>query len=198
MMRRDAFIAGPFVVMIAVTSMIWASQMIVLEATRFSSTRDQYESYPYPPERPERSRRPGVVLQSPSHLIEMNHHIWGGRRNFCDEKEPFRILVAGGGTGEKTLQLARQIADMNAMASIVHLDISEASIAIAKRRAETLGLEQHVRFVRGSILNVKSLDIGPFHCTCDHTVSTDASRHSQVALFFAFVQTSIVSVFFTT
>jgi len=126
---------------------------------RFKSVREQYEAFPYPPttlhptpSNARGKRREAIVLQSPSHLTEINHYIWKGRRNFCD-KGGFRILVAGGGTGEKTIQLATQVRDMKgeSVVDIVHLDLSTASIAIAKNRVESLGLERYVRFFHGSI-----------------------------------------------
>ena len=73
----------------------------IVHSSLFQSTRDQYERYPYPTLESYESTL--NVLQSPSHLIEMNHYIWKGRKNFCDGHKPFRILVAGGGTGVKTV-----------------------------------------------------------------------------------------------
>ncbi len=51
-----------------------------------------------------------LSLTSPSHLSELNHYVFGGRRDFC---RPFRVLVAGGGTGQKTANLMAQLVDMN-------------------------------------------------------------------------------------
>ena len=119
----------------------------IVHSSLFQSTRDQYERYPYPTL--ESSESTLNVLQSPSHLIEMNHYIWKGRKNFCDGHKPFRILVAGGGTGVKTVQLATQLKDMNARkALVVHLDLSQHSIRVAKERAQRAGVERYIQFVR--------------------------------------------------
>ena len=134
----------------------------------WNSVRDQYEHYPYPPpsedeiSRWEKTNEPidlPPVLQSPSHLIEMNHYLWQGRRDYCTK--PFRILVAGGGTGVKTLQLARQLKDMRARdVEIVHLDVSQKSLDIARRRAISIGLGDRIQFVRGAIEDAKADALG--------------------------------------
>jgi SAM-dependent methyltransferase len=62
-----------------------------------------------------------------------------------------RILVAGGGTGTKTLELALDCEDRNLHAEIVHLDVSLASIAIARKLIQWAGLAHRVTFVAESI-----------------------------------------------
>ena len=70
----------------------------------------QYENYVYPPV----NLQPAVyqqmappVLQSPSHLSEISHHLFNGQINWCTFN--LKVLIAGGGTGEKTIQLVRQL-----------------------------------------------------------------------------------------
>ena len=77
------------------------------------------------------------------------------------------MLVAGGGTGATSLKIAMQLKERGvAGAAVTHLDLSEASIAIARTQAATLGLS--VRFVRGSILELDALQLGTFHfINCD-------------------------------
>lgn len=119
--------------------------------------RDQYEHYPYPPRDPaDEAKR--LVSGSPSHIIEIDHHIFGGAR---DPSQPFRALVAGGGTGDATVMLASQHAAAGIDAEIIHLDISEASTAIAKARIEARGLT-NTRFVHGAIEALPTLDLGTF------------------------------------
>jgi hypothetical protein len=92
--------------------------------------RGQYENYPYPPRDPaDEAKR--LIAGSPSHICEIEHHILGGVRTTAG---PFRILVAGGGTGDATVMLAAQHAAAGIDAEIVHLDISKASSAIAEAR----------------------------------------------------------------
>ncbi|MEX2454627.1 MAG: methyltransferase, partial [Rhodospirillaceae bacterium] len=74
---------------------------------------------------------------------------------------PFRVLVAGGGTGDSTVMMAQQHADAGIAAEIVHLDISDASIAIARARIEARGLAG-VRFVAGPIESLPELGLGAF------------------------------------
>ena len=57
--------------------------------------RAQYEELPYPPRTPnEENKR--LLRTVADHLVVLNHHCFGGRRDF---RSGFRCLVAGGGTG---------------------------------------------------------------------------------------------------
>ena len=119
--------------------------------------RDQYEHYPYPPRDPaDEAHR--LISGSPSHIAEIEHHILGGRR---DASKPFRILVAGGGTGDATVMLASQHAAAGLDAEVVHLDISAASSQIAKARIDARGLT-NTAFVQGAIEDLPKLGLGEF------------------------------------
>ncbi len=119
--------------------------------------RGQYENYPYPPRDPaDEAKR--LIAGSPSHICEIEHHIMGGVRNAA---EPRRILVAGGGTGDATVMLAAQHAAAGIDAEIIHLDISEASSAIAKSRIDARGLT-NTKFVHGAIEAIAERDLGTF------------------------------------
>jgi len=121
------------------------------------NVRDQYEAYPYPSRDPaDEAKR--LVVGSPSNLLEINHYLFAGRRDFA---KPFRALVAGGGTGDATIMLAQQLADAGTAGEVVYLDLSAASRAIAEARAEVRGLS-NIRFVTGSLLEVESLGLGVF------------------------------------
>jgi SAM-dependent methyltransferase len=120
--------------------------------------REQYETLPYPPRDP-RDEAKRLVIGSPSHLAELNHFVFGGARDFA---QPFRALVAGGGTGDAAIMLAQQLADAGAArAEVVYLDWSKASRAVAEARAQVRGLA-HLRFVTGSLLELDSLGLGAF------------------------------------
>src|SRR5262245_37862251 len=93
--------------------------------------RAQYEAYPYPPRDP-RDEAKRLIEGSPSHLLEINHSIFAGRRDFT---LPFRALVAGGGTGDGLIMLAQHLADRGAPAEVIYLDLSESARAIAEARA---------------------------------------------------------------
>ena len=119
--------------------------------------RRQYERYPYPPRDPaDEAKR--LITGSPSHLVELNHYLFGGARDFA---EPFRALIAGGGTGDATIMLARQLAALGGPHEIVHLDISESSSRIARRRAAARGLDR-IRFVAGSLLDLPAPGLSGF------------------------------------
>jgi SAM-dependent methyltransferase len=119
--------------------------------------RAQYEALPYPARDPrDEARR--LIIGSPSHRLEIDHYLFGGRR---DWSRPFRALFAGGGTGDGTIMLAQQLADLGCPAEIVYLDQSEAARAIAAARAERRGLGG-LRFVTASLLDLPSLGLGEF------------------------------------
>ncbi len=115
----------------------------------------QYEAYPYPERDPaDEARR--LVRGSPSDPAEIDHHLYGGAR---DWSRPFRALMAGGGTGDGTIQLAQGLADAGCPAEIVWLDRSRAAREVAEARAAARGLA-NLRFVTGDLLEAPAL--GPF------------------------------------
>lgn len=121
------------------------------------SVKQQYEAYPYPARDPaEESRR--LITGSPGFLPELNHYVFGGRGDF---KQPLRVLVAGGGTGDGLIHLAQYLAASGGAHEVVYLDLSAASRAIAEARAKTRGLT-NIRFVTGSLLDVSQLAPGPY------------------------------------
>jgi SAM-dependent methyltransferase len=123
-----------------------------------AAVRAQYEAYPYPPRDPaDEAKR--LVTGSPSHILEIDHFLFAGRRDFG---APFRALVAGGGTGDATVMLAQQLADHGAdAAEIVYLDIADSALDIARARVRARGLD-NVRFVQGSVMDLAALDLGTF------------------------------------
>jgi SAM-dependent methyltransferase len=117
----------------------------------------QYEAFPYP-ERDPRDEAKRLVLGSPSDLREVDHWVFGAAR---PASRPFRALFAGGGTGDGTIMLAAQAAAAGRTVEITWLDRSPASEAIVRARAEARALE-NIRFVRASLLDLPSLDLGQF------------------------------------
>lgn len=115
----------------------------------------QYEEFPYPARDPEDDRRRliGTWLDD---LDILNHHCFRGENPFA---RGFRVLVAGGGTGDGTIFLAHQLRETDA--EIVHLDLSAASIEIARERARIRGLI-NIRWVQASLLDLSKLDLGRF------------------------------------
>ena len=117
--------------------------------------RSQYEALPYPARDPQDDKR-RLVLSWLDDLAMVNHYCFAGRQSFSKH---FRVLVAGAGTGDATIFLAQQLRHTNAQ--VVHLDLSEASTAIARERARIRGLTNIV-WVRDSLLNLASLGLEPF------------------------------------
>ncbi|MEM1277045.1 MAG: class I SAM-dependent methyltransferase [Pseudomonadota bacterium] len=115
----------------------------------------QYETYPYPARDPadEAAR---LIEGSPSHPLEIDHFLFAGQR---DWRQPFKVLVAGGGTGDGLIMLAQKLSDLECPAEITYLDLSEASRAVAEARAVARGLRD-IRFLTGDLLTAPEL--GPF------------------------------------
>ena len=123
------------------------------EITRI--VRGQYEDFPYP-ERDPADERKRLVRTALSSLDVINYYCYRGRRDF---REGFKVLVAGGGTGDATIYLADQL--KHADAAIVYVDLSRASMGIARRRAEIRGLD-NITWIHGSLLDLPSMDLPKF------------------------------------
>jgi SAM-dependent methyltransferase len=130
--------------------------------------RQQYEAYPYPARDPQDEKK-RLVVGSPSGLDELNHYLFRGARDF---RQPFRALVAGGGTGDGAIMLAQQLANRaldlgvnptlrRGPHEIVYLDLSGAARRIAEARAEARGLA-NLRFLTGSLYDLPELAPGPY------------------------------------
>ena len=125
--------------------------------SRDGAVEAQYEAYPYPARDP-RDEAKRLIVGSPSHLVEVNHFVFAGRRDFS---RPFRALVAGGGTGDAAIMLAQQLADRGAAGSVVWLDMSRAARAVVEARAAARKL-RNIEFVTGSLLDAADLAPGPY------------------------------------
>lgn len=117
----------------------------------------QYEAYPYPPREPNDEAK-GLRIARLSSLPDVNHYLFGGRRDFT---RPFRALVAGGGTGDATIMMAQQLVDHGGHGEVVHLDISTAARRVTEARAEVRGLA-NIRFVTASLTELPDLGLGRF------------------------------------
>lgn len=129
--------------------------MITDESKYLKAIREQYESYPYPPRNAEDERQRLILTETES-IGKISHYCFNGR---LDVDNGFRALVAGGGTGDQAIFLAEQLRGYNA--EIVYLDLSTASMKIAKRRAEIRELD-NITWVHGSILDVQKYQLGTF------------------------------------
>ena len=118
---------------------------------------EQYEAYPYP-QRDPRDEAKRLIVGSPSHLREVDHWIFAGRRPAAT---PLRALVAGGGSGDATVMLAQQMAAAGREGEVTWLDRSAAArkVAAARVAARNLG---NVTFREASILDLPGSGLGPF------------------------------------
>ncbi|MBE7636431.1 methyltransferase [Sneathiella sp. P13V-1] len=124
---------------------------------RDRAVKNQYEDFPYPPRNPEDERH-RLITGSPSHLDEVNHYIYAGRRDYS---KPFRALVAGGGTGDAVIMLAQQLADRCADSTVTYVDMSSASRKVVEARAKVRGLT-NIEFHTASLLELPNMGFEPF------------------------------------
>ncbi|MBR0662173.1 class I SAM-dependent methyltransferase [Neoroseomonas oryzicola] len=118
---------------------------------------EQYEAYPYP-QRDPRDEAKRLIVGSPSHLREVDHWIFAGRRPAA---APLRALVAGGGSGDATVMLAQQMATAGREGEVTWLDRSAAARKVAEARVAARGLG-NVAFREASILELPGSGLGPF------------------------------------
>jgi ubiquinone/menaquinone biosynthesis C-methylase UbiE len=72
---------------------------------------------------------------------------------------PDTHLVAGGGTGDSTIHLAEQLRESDSV--IIHLDLSESSIEIARQRAAVRNMN-NITWMQGSLLDLRDADLESF------------------------------------
>lgn len=113
---------------------------------------DQYEALPYPARDPKDEKK-RLITGSPSHPYEIDHFLFGGAR---DWSKPFKVLVAGGGTGDALIQIAQTLTSAGQPYDITYVDLSTASREIAEARAKERGLDG-ITFVTGSLLDAPKM-----------------------------------------
>jgi SAM-dependent methyltransferase len=109
-----------------------------------------HEQQSYPSRNPEDERK-RLLSQPTVNLEVLNHCCYQGKQSFQDH---FRALVASGGSGDATIYLAEQL--RNSQAEVVHVDTSDAAIAITKERAKIRGLTNITYY------NTQIEDLGKF------------------------------------
>lgn len=119
------------------------------------NVQDQYLDYPYPMRNPDDDKKRIMRMQG-DFLAEINHVIYKGKKDF----NGFRVLVAGGGTGDSAVWLAAQLMEYKDT-EVVYLDFSKASMNIAQKRAKHQGIT-NITWIEDSILNIPSLNLGKF------------------------------------
>ncbi|MGB0680135.1 MAG: class I SAM-dependent methyltransferase, partial [Polyangiales bacterium] len=118
--------------------------------------RAQYEAFPYPPRRIT-DDAPAQILSPLENLPFILHHSRGGH---WPMSKPWRVLVAGGGTGDAIVELGVQLKTAGIEAELTYLDLAERALNIARARAERHGV--HATFHRASLLDTAARGLGPF------------------------------------
>lgn len=120
-----------------------------------SDVKAHYEHYPYPHRDPadEKNRLIEITLDK---LAQINFYCFKGKQSFNSN---FRVLIAGGGTGDSTIFLAEQLRHYNA--EIVYSDLSAASMKIAQERAKIRKLN-NITWINDSLLALPDLALEPF------------------------------------
>lgn len=95
-----------------------------------------YQRFPYPPRGKGRGEK-NLDWIIPGSLPEVAHHVFGG---VLPRGRPFRVLIAGGGTGNAVVSLGGWMGRLGIAGSIDYLDLSPSSCAIARARAEAAGV----------------------------------------------------------
>lgn len=117
--------------------------------------RAQYEAHPYP--RWSRMAAGGVEPAG----RRMADVLGVMRAEGAKAGAPYRVLIAGSGTGAQPIQFARRFAH----AEVLAVDLSRASLAYATRKARALGVD-NIRFLQADLL---ALPEGPhfeeIHCS---------------------------------
>ncbi|MGE3075064.1 MAG: class I SAM-dependent methyltransferase [Dehalococcoidia bacterium] len=128
--------------------------------------RSQYETLPYPPRDPAQELR-GLRATLAGQLKLASTIFWGGEPRITSA---FRALDAGCGTGDSAIFMAEQLRECGAQ--VVGIDLSEASLDIARQRAERRELN-NITFIRGRIEDLPALGFEPF----DYVVSLGVLHH---------------------
>ncbi len=117
--------------------------------------REQYEELPYPLRNPQDEKKI-IRITNSAILGDVNQRCFNGKQTF----ENYRVLVAGGGTGDAAIALGEVLYDKK-NSSITYLDMSETSSKIAKERAKVRKLE-NITWIHDSLLNLPNMDIEKF------------------------------------
>ena len=120
-----------------------------------SDIKAMYEALPYPPREP-RDERTRLIRTSLDYLPKISHYCFDGA--LCQNGE-FRVLVAGGGTGDAAIYLAEQLRKTGSY--VEYLDVSAKSLSIARERSRVRGLT-NIGFTQGSLLKARELYTGTF------------------------------------
>lgn len=109
--------------------------------------QDQYEAHPYP-----RWWHLAATSEPCDLATRLRRECPAAPAVTLPPGGPLRVLVAGCGTGQHPIQLARQLRD----AQVLAVDLSRASLAYAQRMSRALGMAQ-IRYAQADLLALGGL-----------------------------------------
>ena len=112
-----------------------------------SKVQTQYEFNPYP--RWEKITTSSSVTNISNIIDNKNLKLFDNK--IRKVKDP-KILIAGCGTGQHSIETAAKIEDSN----VVAIDLSLSSLAYAKRKTKELGV-QNIEYIQADILALETL-----------------------------------------
>jgi 2-polyprenyl-3-methyl-5-hydroxy-6-metoxy-1,4-benzoquinol methylase len=120
-----------------------------------------YADTPYPPRNPNDEKDGIITYKKHEDPNLIRSTIFGGAKL----PKKFRAMIAGGGTGDATIALAIGLAKLNHKSTILHVDLSQASLNVAKARIrkhkKTLkNSSVKILFLKASISNLADRDLG--------------------------------------
>lgn len=118
--------------------------------------REHYEELPYPHRDPEME---GKVIHASDGMNPnaVNHHAWGGKK---DLRKGGRVLIAGDGTGDSSVQWAESLYGSDA--EVVAIDLSSSSMEVAKKRWAKRKISDRVQHYHMSLLDLPTSGFGEF------------------------------------
>lgn len=130
--------------------------------------KEMYDKYPFPgienfikTTLPEKITVENGQITVPcigiSHLPEILYYLFNG---YWDKKQTLRVLFAGGGTGQHTYWLAKQLEEGGYQYEIVHLELSSGAIEKAKTLLNSHNL--NISFINDSITELDKHDLDDF------------------------------------
>ena len=129
---------------------------IVKTENYLKQVKEHYENYPYP-KRDLEDEKGGMYVSNSENLTRLNHYGFKGDMPLFKKGKGamFRVLVAGAGTGDAVIHMAEQLRDFNAR--VVYLDMSRASMLIAKKRAKLRKLK-NIDWIHNSLLELPKIE----------------------------------------
>jgi len=132
-----------------------------IDSNYLKDVRLQYEEYPYPERDPNNEKNYLISYENQTPEL-INHFCFNGLMplSLKGQGDIFRILIAGGGTGDAAIYYAEILSNMNV--EVTYLDMSKSSTKIAKQRAKIRQLK-NLKWIHDSILELPTMNLEKFN-----------------------------------